>query len=240
MEIYVSLRKKLTDKKQQFLNLKLINMNKSIFKCSFLFVFALIFFIQVQAQVKPVVKTGGDIMNPAIKAAVAKQAAIDKVLNAKLNKVTFIIWGDNHTPAALGGFKNKGVDLDGNLQNKFHFSFRNMTGTLEKNTITWAASVTGSNDFTNIDYKTFLENGFTVKVDFTNKYPNAMGKEFTANYSVGFTFTDGTQVTIPLQDITLEGQKGNWKSTGDVNITKSFAGSVFPDPANPLVLSTIK
>ena len=215
-------------------------MNKSTFKSSILFVFALIIFANIQAQIKPVVRKDAGKMNPAIKAAVEKQAAIDKVLNAKLNKVKFIIWGNNNTPAALGGFKNKGVDLDGNLQNKFHFSFRNMTGTLEKNTITWAASVSGNNDFTNIDYKTFLENGFTVKVNFTNKYPNAMGKEFTANYAVGFTFTDGTEVTIPLQEFAVGGGKGFWKSTGDVNISKSFPGSVFPDPANPLVLAPIK
>ena len=143
-------------------------MNKSINKSTILFVFAFIFFANVQAQIKPVIRKDAGKTNPAVKAAAEKQAAIDKVLNAKLNKVKFIIWGNSNTPAALGGFKNKGVDLDGNLQNKFHFSFRNMTGTLENNKITWAAPVTGSNEFTNIDYKTFLENGFTVKINFTN------------------------------------------------------------------------
>lgn len=173
----------------------------------------------------------------AMKRVGENKAAIDKVLNAKLNKVTISIWGNNNTPAALGGFKNKGVDIDGNLENKLHLSFRNMIGTLENNTITWTTPVTGKYESTNIDYKTFLENGFTAKINLTDKYPNAKGKEFTANYSVGFTFTDGTQVTIPLQGVV---PGGYWKSTGDVNITKSFAGNVFPDPAYPLLLPQVK
>ena len=194
-----------------------------------------------QAQIKPLVRKDAGKLNPAIKAAVEKQAAIDKVLNATVSKMTFTVWGDSYTSQYFSGFNFRSVILDGNANNKFHFNFQNTNEGNEKNKITWTQSFSGigkSSDYTN--YKTFLETGFTVKINLNDRGHRFVGKEFTANYSVGFTFTDGTEVTIPLQEFAVGGGKGFWKSTGDVNISKSFPGSVFPDPANPLVLAPVK
>ncbi len=214
-------------------------MNKSIFKPAILFVCAVISFANIQAQIKPVLRKDAGKTNPAVKAAADKQAAIDKVLNATVSKVTFRVWGDNYTQAGFGWFKYRGVALNGNANNTFNFIFQNTNVAGDANT-TWTQFVSGKSNADYTNYKTFLENGFTITINLKDRSPKAAGREFTANYSVEFTFTDGTSVIVPLQDIMLQGQKGYWKSAGDVNITKSFAGSVFPDPANPLVSPVIK
>lgn len=215
-------------------------MNKSTLYFSILFVFGLLFFVQAQAQVKPMVRTGSGKISPAVAAAAEKQAVIDKVLNATVSKICFKVFGDGYTTSAFSWFKSKSVTVDGNANNKFHFQFFNSTGVTEKYKTTWTEIISGKNNYNVINYKTFLENGFSVKINLKDRHQRIAGKEFTANYAVEFTFTDGTIVTVPLQEFTVEGQQGIWKSTGDVNISKSFAGSVFPDPANPLVLPIIK
>ena len=182
----------------------------------------------------------GEMVKEAAKQQAEKQAAIDKVLNATVSKMTLTVWGDSYTLQDFTWFEFRSVMVDGNGNNKFHFNFQNTNEGNGKGKVIWTQSVSGKNASDYANYKSFLETGFTVKINFKDRGSRFVGKEFTANYSIGFTFTDGTEVTIPLQEFTVGSGKGYWKSTGDVNISKPFPGSVFPDPANPLVLAPVK
>jgi hypothetical protein len=194
--------------------------------------------LQTMAQMPTQIPRGQIIkQQEAMKKIAENKAAIDKVLNATLSKITFSALGSNGKRPYFEWFKDRQVILDGDLESKFYFSMVNMPETLENEAVIWNVPVKGSNQYTYVDYKTFLNNGVTVKINLTNRQSRAEGFEFLSNFTVGFTFSDGTLVSLPLQDPFTQGY---WKSKGEVHVIKSFPGSAFPDPANPLVLPPVK
>ncbi len=191
------------------------------------------------------------IENKPEKLTMHPQSKAEKVLYAGVKKITFSCWGtqakgDMGMMMGGNGFRTKSIELRGNNANKFHLiGSRDNTRTSDnsmstKNTFALSYIIASSKGDKNANYKAFLDNGFTIKINFSGRDGYIEGLEFAANYSLTFDFTDGTSVLVPLQEEkSFTGKKGVWITTGDVNITKSFSGSVFPDPAaKPAQLKT--
>ncbi len=202
------------------------------------FISLMMFSLQIHAQI--VANPNGGKMNPAVKKAAEQKAANDKVLNATVSEVTFSVWGEKNVHSLYSYFNSKEFILNGNNKNPFHLLLVNPQLTKVNDVLEFKTPISGKDKYTYVQYKTFLENGFTVEFSFAGRPSRIVGKEFAANYAVNFRFTDGTNVTVPLQGVTVAGTKGVWTSTENVYVKKSFDGSAFPDPANPLVLPQVK
>jgi hypothetical protein len=161
-------------------------------------------------------------------------------LNAIVSEITFSMWGEKNVHSLYSYFNSKEFILNGNNKNPFHLLLVNPQVNKVNDVLEFKTPISPNKEYTNVQYKTFLENGFTVEFSFAGRPSRIVGKEFAANYAVNFKFTDGTSVTVPLQGVTVTGTKGVWTSTENVYVKKSFDGSAFPDPANPLVLQQVK
>lgn len=190
-----------------------------------------------------------------LKEIAAKEAAVNKILNATLTDVKFNVYNDKPD---VGWFKKKIITLKGNGANKFSLTGRYLDGQAtnmktENGKQSWKFNTqTGDGGGTNDankgfmisdTYRSFLTNGFNVTVNFSERQDRIKDQEFSTNLSVSFIFSNGTVVEIPLQGITIgTNPKGSLTAapTKDFTLYKSFPGSEFPDPNNPLVLPTIK
>lgn len=202
--------------------------------------FILLMMLSLQLHAQIVVNPNGGKMNPAVKKAAEQKAANDKILNATVSEITFSVWGEKNVHSLYSYFKSKEFILNGNNKNPFHLLLVNPEVNKVNDVLEFKTPISGKDKYAYAQYKTFLENGFTVEFSFAGRYSRIEGKEFAANYAVKFGFTDGTTVVVPLQGVTIAGTKGIWTSTENVYVKKSFDGSAFPDPANPLVLQQVK
>ena len=214
--------------------------------------------INIVAQVKitnPVVTTtNADKIIKAeklLKAEAEKKAAISKILNATLVDLKFSIYNDNpHN----GWFDKKTISLNGNGICKFkvpNFLLENNSTykITEDGKDTWTFTTAyggtgkaGNGRLTGDTYKSLLENGFNIKINFTDRKDRIFESEFTTNFSVTFIFSDGNEVIVPLQGITLVGNKGSFKATSKrpFILDKNYGGNEFPDPNNPIVIPIVK
>jgi len=181
----------------------------------------------------------------------AKNAAIEKKLNAVLVNVKFNIYADK---PSNGFFKTKTITLQGQGANKFSLPNRMLADNVYYKTsangkTSWAfgtatgeADKAGNGGMKADTYRSFLENGFTVSVLFTDRASRIAGQDFSTNLSIDFIFSDGTTIEVPLQGITIAGNKGSFvtRNAGDLKVNKSMPGNSFPDPANPVVIAPIR
>ncbi len=190
--------------------------------------------------------------DPRIQKAAEEKKRIDKILNATVSKITFTAWGaDLYNPK-----RTLVITLEGVNDNKFYWSKNTQGGEIietinkpKNHSRTWSFSPVDAPGFKNANYKSFLQNGFKARV---LKLDSDNGSPFKANFSVTFLFTDGTSVDVAFQGVTIGGSEGVWDLTAKVNgnpvsgnwilpaANKSFPGSVFPDPENPLKVPEIK
>lgn len=162
---------------------------------------------------------------------------LNKILGAKLTEVSFNAWGEiTSMDNMFSHFNNREVFLIGKGSNVLNQKLVNLKSQKQNNQTNWTAAYTGKQ----VLYSDFLRSGFDVKIDFTKRSGRIGNAEFAANYSVGFLFSEGTKVVMPLQEMGLSGQKGYWKSTGEVHVSKSFEDTDFPDPAKPVKTQVIK
>lgn len=162
---------------------------------------------------------------------------LNKILGSKLTEVSFNVWGERTSMDNMfSHFNNREVVLMGKGSNVLNQKLVNLKSQKQNNQTNWTAAYTGKQ----VLYSDFLRSGFDVKIDFTKRSARIGNAEFAANYSVGFLFSDGTKVVMPLQEMTIAGQKGIWKSTGEVHVAKSFEDTDFPDPAKPVKIQIIK
>jgi hypothetical protein len=177
-----------------------------------------------------------------------KKAAADKILKATLVNIEFSIY--NSKPHN-SWFKSKEISMKGNGASKFNFPITDINGMHpsfkrnENGKDIWGfpKAEDKNGGLVTDTYESFLKNGFTVNLKFSKRGSRIINDEFSANFSVTFIFSDGNKVEVPLQGLTYgTNPKGSFTAapTKDFVLNKSYAGTEFPDPNNPVTTPIVK
>ncbi len=185
-----------------------------------------------------------------LKEIAAKKAAADKVLNATLVSIKFNVFADK---PSIGFFNKREFALKGLGNNKCktpnYILKSSTTNHTSNNGInSWLfnsskgeADKDGYGGVVPDTYQSFLNNGFNVSIKFTDRAERILESEFSANFSIDFLFSNGTNINVPLQGITIAGAKGSFKVSAKrpFILDKNFEGNNFPDPNNPVVIKPV-
>lgn len=219
--------------------------------------FMTIMSLDINAQIiKPITpkqvadnKKAEDKIKQAAADEAKKKAAIDKVYNAKVTKLVFKIKNYKCAPERVFNFRTASFYHPKVGMGYISFNLdKTDNGTVydQEFTTPWAKTPTyEKNDLNKLTYKTLMETGFEMFVSFygrkTEYRAPQPGEDWYANFYVEIFFDNIPPVTISLQGVTVANSKGQWIAKNDLSINKKqIPGSMFPDPANPLVLPVIK
>ena len=190
-----------------------------------------------------------EMVKEAMKSQAEKQAAIDKVLNSKITRISLTV--KNYSTDSWRVFENRVANINFPGTNIGYSAFviketsKSVYGPREYIFPDASTPKVTSDYIKTITYQTLLETGFEMLIKFEGRIIGyrvpAPGTDWSADFFVEFFFDNTPSVKIPLQDgLEMAGKKGSWVSKGDLKIDKKIPGSVFPDPANPFLLPGVK